>query len=76
MPQITLDIGDAAELAEMLTVLAGWLPGRQKPALEESPAAFAAPPAYTTDALRADLHRYAFLPGASDGEEPFGEPAP
>ena len=76
MPQITLDMGDAAELAEMLTSLAGWLSGRQKPALEESLATFVGHPAYNTDALRADLHRFAFLLGASDGEELFGVPAP
>ena len=76
MPQITLDTGDAAELAEMLTFLAGWLSGSQKQALEQSLATFAGHPAYTTDTLRADLHRLAFLLGASDGEELFGEPAP
>ena len=74
MPQITLDTGDAAELAEMLTFLADWLSGSQKPALKESLAAFAGHPACNTDALRADLHRFAFLLGASDGEELFGEP--
>jgi hypothetical protein len=31
-------------------------------------------PAYTTDDLSADLHRFAFLLGATDGEELFGEP--
>jgi hypothetical protein len=76
MPQITLDMGDAAELAEMLTFLADWLSGRQKPVLEESLAAFVGHPAYNTDALRADLRRFAFLLGASGGEELFGEPAP
>ena len=76
MPQITLDMGDAAELAEMLTFLADWLSGSQKQILDESFAAFASHPAYDTDALRADLHRFAFLLGASDGEELFGEPTP
>ena len=76
MPQITLDMGDAAELAEMLAFLVDWLSGRQKPALEESLAAFVGHPAYNTDALRADLHRFAFLLGASDGKDLFGEPAP
>jgi hypothetical protein len=76
MSQITLDMGDAAELAEMLIFLADWLSGTQKPALEESLAAFVGHPAYNTDALRADLHRFAFLLGASDGEELFGQPAP
>ena len=76
MPQITLDTGDAAELAEMLTFLADWLSGSQKQILDESFAAFVGHPAYDTDALRADLHRFAFLLGASDGEELFGEPTP
>ena len=76
MPGITLDMGDAAELAEMLTFLADWLSGSQKPILAKSLAAFVGTTAYTTDALRADLHRFAFLLGLSDGEELFGEPAP
>jgi hypothetical protein len=33
-------------------------------------------PAYNTEALCADLHRFAFLLRASDGEELFGEPTP
>jgi len=44
--------------------------------LAESLAAFVGHPAYNTDALRADLHRYVFLLGISDGEELFGEPTP
>jgi hypothetical protein len=76
MPHITLDLGDAAELAEMLTFLADWLSGSQKPILEESLAAFVGHPAYSTDALCADLHRFVFLLGVSDGEELFGEPTP
>jgi hypothetical protein len=76
MPQITLDMGDAAELAEMLTFLADWLSGSQKQILDDSLAAFVGHPAYDTDALRADLRRFAFLLGASNGEELFGEPTP
>jgi hypothetical protein len=76
MPQITLDTGDAAELAEILTFLAGWLSGNQKQALDTSLAAYVGHPAYTTDALAVDLHRFAFLLGASDGKQLFGEPAP
>jgi hypothetical protein len=75
MPQITLDTADAAELAQMLTFLATWLSGSQKQTLAESFAAFAGHPAYTTDALPADLHRFAFLLDETDGEELFGEPA-
>ena len=76
MPQIRLDLGDAAELAEMLTFLTNWLSGSQKQALAQSFAAFVGHPAYGIETLRADLHRFAFLLGISDGEELFGEPAP
>ena len=76
MPQISLDLADAAELAEMLTFLADWLAGSQKQARACSLAAFVGHPAYNADTLRADLHRFAFLLGVSDGEELFGEPAP
>ena len=76
MPQIPLATTDAAELAEMLTFLTGWLSGSQKQALHESFAAFVGHPAYNTDTLCADLRRFVFLLGASDGEELFGEPAP
>ena len=76
MPQIRLDLGDAAELAELLTFLANWLSGSQKQALAGSFAAFVGHPAYDTDTLRADLHRFAFLLGASDGEELLSEPTP
>jgi hypothetical protein len=76
MPQIRLDTSDAAELAEMLTFLAGWLSGSQKQALAQSFAAFVGHPAYNTGTLRADLRRFAFLLGASDGEELFGEATP
>jgi hypothetical protein len=48
MPQITLELGDVSELAEMLTFLAEWLPGSQKLALDESLAAFTGHPACNT----------------------------
>jgi hypothetical protein len=76
MPGITLDLSDAAELAETLTFLADWLSGSQKQTLAHSLTAFVGHPAYTTDALCTDLHRFAFLLGASDGEDLFGEPTP
>jgi hypothetical protein len=75
MSGITLDLGDAAELAETLTFLADWLSGNPKQALADSLAAYVGHPAYTTDTLCADLHRFAFLLGASDGEELFSEPS-
>ena len=63
-------------VVEVPTFLTQWLSGRQKHALAESFAAFVGHPADDTDALRADLHRFTFLLGASDGEELFGEPTP
>jgi len=75
MPKITLELSDAAELAEMLTFLASWLSGSQKPVLTNSLAAYVGHPAYNTDALHADLHRFAFLLGETDGQELFGEQA-
>jgi hypothetical protein len=73
MPGITLDPADAAELAEMLTFLSRWLSGSQQQTLADSFAAFVGHPAYGIEALRADLHRFAFLLGETDGEELFGE---
>jgi hypothetical protein len=66
----------AAELAEILTFLASWLTGSQRQILADSFAAFVGHPAYNTDTLCADLHRFAFLLGETDGEELFGEAAP
>jgi hypothetical protein len=76
MPRITLDLSDAVELAETLTILADWLSGNQKQALAGSLTAFVGHPAYNTGTLCADLHRLVFLLGASDGEDLFGEPTP
>jgi hypothetical protein len=76
MPQITLDLADATELAETLTFIADWLSGSQQPAHAQSLATFAGHPAYGIEILRSDLHRFVFLLGVSDGEELFGEPTP
>ena len=76
MPGITLDPADAAEIAETLTLLTGWLSGSHKHVLADSFAAFIGHPAYNTGTLCTDLHRFVFLLGASDGEDLFGEPAP
>ena len=76
MPGITPDPVDAAELAELLAFVAAWLSGSQEQALADSFAAFVGHPAHSTDALCADLRRFVFLLGASDGEELFGEPTP
>ena len=66
MPSMTLDAGDAAELAEMLSFLSQWLardPGRLGASLED----FAGNPAYGIQHLRDDLDRFVFLLGGSDG---------
>ncbi len=67
MPAVTLDVADAAELAEMLQFLSEWLardPGRLGASLEE----FVGHPAYGTGQLRDDLERFVFLLSGSDGE--------
>ena len=54
--QVRLDAGDAAELAEMLQFLTGWLardPARLAASLEE----FAGHPAYGIGELHQDLER-------------------
>jgi hypothetical protein len=76
MPAITLDPADAAEIAETLTLLTQRLSGSQDHALAGSFAALTGHPAYNTGTLCADLHRFVFLLGASDGEGLFGEPTP
>ena len=76
MPGITLDPADAAEIAETLTLLTQWLAGSHRQALADSFTDFIGHPAYSTATLCADLHRFAFLLGATDGEELFGEPTP
>lgn len=76
MPEIHLDHADAIELAETLTFLADWLGGHQTPTLADALAAFVGHTSYNIDTLRADLHRFVFLLGISDGEELFGEHTP
>jgi hypothetical protein len=71
MPEIKLDAADAAELAEMLQFLSQWLardPARLAASLEE----FVGNPAYSLQDLHADLERFVFLLGGSDGETLFG----
>ncbi len=61
MPQMRLNAGDAAELAEMLTFLAEWLSSSHKQSLADSFTAFVGHPGYDTGTLCADLHRFAFI---------------
>ncbi len=65
MPSMTLDAGDAAGLAEMLSFLSQWLardPARLGASLED----FTGNPACSIQPLHDDLDRFVFLPGGSD----------
>ena len=71
MPEVRLDVVDAAELAELLQFLSQWLardPGRLGACLEQ----FVGSPAYNVGQLRQDLDRFTFLLGGDDGESLFG----
>ena len=75
MPELRLDVVDAAELAELLQFLSRWLArdrGRLGASLEE----FVGHPAYNIGELRQDLDRFTFLLGGDDGEALFGPDAP
>jgi hypothetical protein len=70
MPETRLNAADAAELAEMLQFLTGWLacdPARLAASLAE----FIGHSAYGIGQLRDDLERFTFLFGGSDGEHLF-----
>ncbi|PRX59027.1 hypothetical protein B0I32_121131 [Nonomuraea fuscirosea] len=72
MPVTSLDTTDAIELAELLQFISDWLatdPARLAPSLQ----AYVGHPAYDLDALRADLERFTFLLGGSDGEDLFSQ---
>ena len=75
MPELRLDAVDAAELAELLQFLAGWL-ARDPDRLGVSLEAFVGHPAYGIAQLRQDLNRFTFLLGGDDGESLFGPDAP
>jgi hypothetical protein len=71
MPNLSLDAGDTAELAEMLQFLSEWLAADQ-PVLGASLGRFIGSDAYGLGQLRADLDRFAFLLDGTGGEELFG----
>jgi hypothetical protein len=68
MSRIALDLTDAAELGQLLGFLDDWL-GADRATLEPSLGRFTG---YDLDQLRADLRRFAFLIGDTDGEDLFG----
>ena len=76
MPDVNLDLSDAVELAELLTFLAGWFTGNQSQTLADTLSAYVGHDALGIDQLAADLHRFVFLLGLSDGQQLFGEPTP
>jgi hypothetical protein len=76
MPRISLHHSDAIELAELLTFLTDWLSGAHKQTLADSLAGFVGQDIYRIDELHADLHRFVFLLGQSDGKQLFGQPTP
>jgi hypothetical protein len=71
VPDIRLHTGDAAELGEMLQFLDEWL-GCGGEQLRRSLSDFIGSDAYDIPELRRDLNRFAFLLGATDGEQLFG----
>ena len=71
MPELRLDVVDAAELAELLQFISQWL-ARDPDRLGVSLEAFVGHPAYSTAQLRQDLNRFTFLLGGDDGEALFG----
>jgi hypothetical protein len=73
MPDARIEFTDAVELAEMLEFIARWLSGDQRQTLADSFAFMGPHTTYRTDDLIADLHRFVFLLGVSDGEELFGD---
>ena len=71
MPEVRLDVVDAAELAELLQFLSQWL-ARDRERLSASLGEFVGHPAYNVGELRQDLDRFTFLLGGDDGESLFG----
>jgi hypothetical protein len=67
MPHTRLDQADAAELAELMTFLSGWLTADPH-TLDASLTRHVGHPAYGLNQLTQDLHRFAFLLGDNDGE--------
>lgn len=71
-PRIQLPVTDVAELIELLQFIDNWLAiGQDR--LSEPFARFAGHPAYGISHLRGDLQRLAFLLGADNEEQLFGQ---
>jgi hypothetical protein len=74
MPDMNLDLGDAAELTEILQFLRDWT-AADHDHLEQSLTSFVGGPGYDLHQLRNDLDRFTFLLHGSDGE-PLFQPDP
>ena len=72
MPAVSLDGADAAELAELLQFLSGWMIA-DRDRLEASLHQFLDTGGYGVLQLRSDLARFVFLLGGDDGEGLFTE---
>jgi len=71
VPQVCLDAVDAVELGETLGFIGDWLLSDRE-RLAESLRRFVGVDGYDIEQLRADLARFGFLLGVSDGEVLFG----
>lgn len=71
MSTVQLNTSDAAELAEMLTFLDDWL-ANDTHTLSTSLGKFVGGTGYTTDMLRNDLARFAFLLTGEGADRLFG----
>jgi hypothetical protein len=71
-PHALLELGDAAELAEVLALISHWLGGDDHAQLAASFHRFIGAEGYDLTALRTDLARFTFLLGDDDGEQLFG----
>lgn len=67
-----LDGDDATELGELLDFLGDWLGGNDTAVLAASFRRFVGTEGYDLTELRADLARFAFLLGTTDGRQLFG----
>jgi hypothetical protein len=74
-PRLTRKLKITAELAEMLQFISTWLTAEDSD-LGASLDRFVGHPAHGITQLRADLERFVFLLGGSDGESLFGPPRP
>ena len=69
--QVCLDAGDAVELGETLGFIGDWLLS-DRDGLAGSLRRFVGVDGYDIEQLRADLARFGFLLGVTDGEVLFG----